>query len=272
METSCKKQLLNDIIKKYKCMMCNNSIVGAIITCSNDHQICLNCSKKTNSCSICKTYVFNNNKTMENMAKTILATTPMYECYYKDCNQTFTIAEFKNHLRECTHKEWHSPFNSLVRHKKLEDHLGYLSKYNTITIRNNLFEKHTVNIYPIPNNSVYVEIINYINDNTVIYIIIKKYGSDISYGVIWQSNVKKDCMLSSSTRIFANMKDNTGQYMNYISYYHTVPNLYDYITNIDELKTAKYYFPIDIKNNSISKFKNHDLKLEFIFGFQTYFS
>ena len=191
MELPCKKQLLNDIIKKYKCLMCNNSIVGAIITCTNDHQICLNCSKKTNICSICKTYVFNNNKTMENMAKTILATTPMYECYYKDCNQTFTIDEFKNHLLECIHKEWHSPFNSLVRHKNLEDHLGYLSKYNTITIRNNLFEKHTINVYPIPNNSVHVEIINYINDNTIIYTATTrdtKFGSILSIepnNIIW---------------------------------------------------------------------------------------
>lgn len=268
----CNPQLLTDIIKKYKCMMCNNSIVGEIITCTNDHQICLNCSKKTNICSICQTYVFNNNKTMENMAKTILANTPMYECYYKDCNQIFTLVDFKIHLHECIHKEWYSPFNSLIKHKNLEEHLGFLSKYNMITIRNNLFEKHTVNIYPIHNNSVYVEIINYINDNTIIYIIVKKYGSDISYSIIWQSNVKKEHMVCSSTRIFANQKDNTGQFLNYVSYYHTVPNLSDYIHNINELKSAKYYFPIDIKNNSISKFKNYDLTMEFIFGFQTYLS
>ncbi len=254
--------------------MCHNSIVGSIITCSNDHQICLNCSKKTNICCICKTYVFNNNKTLENMAKNVLINTSIYECYYDNCNQIFPLEEFKIHLQECIHKEWYSPFNSLIRHKNLEEHLNFLSKYNTITIKNNLFEKHTINIYPIPNNSVHVEIINYNynNDKIVIYIIIKKYGSDISYNVIWQSNVKKDCIISSSTKIFANQKDNTGQFLNYISYYHTVPNLSDYIHNIDELKSAKYSFPIDIKNNSNSKFKNHDLKLEFQFSFHAYFS
>ncbi len=268
------QQFLNDMIKKYQCLMCSNSIVGKIVTCTNDHQICLNCSKKTNMCTVCQTYVFNNNKTMENMAKTILANIPIYKCYYSDCNKTFTLDEFKNHLHDCVHKEWYSPFNNLVRHKNLEDHLQYLSKYNLVTVKNNLYDKHIIHIYPILNNSIHIETVNYKhnNDNIVLYIIIKKYGNDISYSVIWQSNIKKDCVISSSTRIYANQKDNTGQFLNYISYYHTIPNLSDYIYNIDELKNAKYYFPIDIKNNTNSKFKNHDLKLEFSFSFHTYFS
>jgi hypothetical protein len=269
LEPSSKKQLLNDLIKKYQCLNCKNSILGDIITCVNDHQICMNCSKKTNICLVCKSHILNVNKTMENMVSTVFSDTPLFKCYYKECDKMMIKSEFKQHLCECSNKEWQSPFNNLIRHKYVTTHLEYLKNYNLI-MKNNIYEKHIINMEQIPNNSIYKTSLYYHLSDMIIYINIQKYGTDTSYNIIWQSKTKTDWSLSVSTKIFNNINiyENDCKYLSSASYYHILPNLSNYIGDVDQLKHPDYYFPILPKNNSISKFKNHNIKLEFTFGFQ----